>query len=92
MIMATCVKPIAYKVFMQIKEKVNDFGGGFVTVKRAIDYNNGNDENSLMIDFQDGKIIGASYDFGGVLSMGGGYYKVEELARFKALLNSFTEL
>lgn len=73
-------------------ERVVEHGGGHVSVHRSIEYNNGHDNNILCLDIKDGKAIGASYKFGGVSSFGGGQIKLEELARFKALLNSFTEL
>lgn len=75
-----------------IEEKVLEYGGGFTTVKRSIEFNNGHDENTLTVDYQNRKIVGASYKFGGVQSFGGGQSKLEELARFKQLLNSFPDL
>ena len=77
---------------MEIIEKVLDYGSRFQSIKRTIEYNNGHDENMLMVDFDNGEVVGASFKFGGTLSCGGGSYKIEELRRFKALLNSFPEL
>lgn len=77
---------------MIIEEKVTDYGGNFLTVRRSVAYNNSNDENTLTLDFANGEVVGTSYDFGGIRSSGGGQLKLEELRRFKALLNSFEEL
>lgn len=77
---------------MEIIERVVERGGGHVSIHRSIEYNNGHDNNIVCLDINDGKVIGASYKFGGVSSFGGGQLKVEELRRFKVLLNSFTEL
>ncbi|AKU43754.1 hypothetical protein CPT_Merlin108 [Citrobacter phage Merlin] len=77
---------------MEIQEKVLDYGSRFQSIKRTIEYNNGHDENMLMVDFDNGEAVGASFKFNGTLSCGGGSYKIEELRRFKALLNSFEEL
>lgn len=77
---------------MEIIERVIPQGGEHMTVHHSIEYNNGHDNNLVSVDFNAGKVIGASYKFGGVSSFGGGLAKVEELRRFKALLNSFPEL
>lgn len=77
---------------MEIIEKVLDYGSRFQSIKHTIEYNNGHDENMLTVDFDNGEVVGVSFKFGGTLSCGGGSYKIEELRRFKALLNSFPEL
>lgn len=76
----------------EINKRVIPQGGEHVTVHHSIEYNNGHDNNLVSVDFYGDEIIGASYKFGGVSSFGGGKMKVEELRRFKALLNSFPEL
>lgn len=77
---------------MEIIERVVEHGGGHVSIHRSIEYNNGHDNNILCLDINEGKVIGGSYKFGGVSSFGGGQMKLDELVRFKALLNSFPEL
>ena len=77
---------------MDIKEQVLDYGSRFQSIKRTIEFDNGREENMLMLDFDNGLVVGASFKFNGTLSCGASSYKVEELRRFKHLLNSFPEL
>lgn len=77
---------------MEIIERIVNHGGGHIGVTRSIEYNNGHDNTLITMDICDGRAIGASFKFSGMTSFGGGQMKLEELARFKQLLNSFPEL
>lgn len=77
---------------MEIIERVVEHGGGHIGVTRSIEYNNGHDNTLITMDIHEGRAIGASFKFSGMSSFGGGQMKLEELARFKQLLNSFPEL
>ena len=77
---------------MEIIERIVNHGGGHIGVTRSIEYNNGHDNTLITMDIHEGRAIGASFKFSGMSSFGGGLLTLEELARFKQLLNSFPEL
>ncbi|QYN80265.1 hypothetical protein [Kosakonia phage 305] len=77
---------------MKIIERIAEHGDGHIGVTRSIEYNNGHDNTLLTMDIVNGRAIGASFKFSGMSSFGGGEMKLEELRRFKHLLNSFPEL
>ncbi|ATN93070.1 hypothetical protein CPT_Melville_096 [Salmonella phage Melville] len=74
-----------------MEEKVIDYGGKFNTVERSISYNNEHNKTMLRLDFNNGEIVGASFDFNGTYCSGN-KSTVEELVRLKMLLNSFPNL
>lgn len=77
---------------MEIIERIVNHGDVHIGVTRSIEYNNGHDNTLITMDIVNGRAICASFKFNGMSSFGGGQMKLDELSRFKQLLNSFPEL
>lgn len=61
--------------------------------KRVIKHGNRDrNETMLRIEICNGELMSSSYKFNGIHSVSSGRQCIEELRRFKALLNSFPEL
>lgn len=67
--------------------------GSEVVIKRLIQHPNPNNPaTTLSLDFINGEVAGATFSFNGRKTSTTSSETIEELRRFKALLNSFGEL
>lgn len=74
-----------------INETVFDYGS-MSTVQRSIEHPDERASTMLAFDIKDGKFIGVTFEFNGTRCCSTSKSTIEELARFKQLLNSFVGL